>query len=80
MAELRQQEQEAAQAAAEAVQSEAGAAAARLERQLAVLGKERDGLKRILASYQQDDARACLPIAALTQCFNLRDFACPLQM
>ena len=56
-AEARQQEHDAAIIAAHAAQQEADAAAARLERQLAVLGKERDGLKRILASYQQEDAR-----------------------
>ena len=57
-AEARQQEHEGAVATAHAARDEADAAAARLERQLAVLGKERDGLKRILASYQQDAARA----------------------
>jgi hypothetical protein len=65
-AEARQQEHDAAVAAAQAAREEADAAAARLERQLAVLGKERDGLKRILASYQQEDAReARVPLAQL---------------
>lgn len=49
-------------AAAQAARSESAAAAARLERQVAVLGKERDGLKRILTTYQQDDARAFFPL------------------
>lgn len=57
-AERQQQEHEAALAAAHAARDEADATAARLERQLAVQGKERNGLKRILASYQQDDASA----------------------
>lgn len=59
-AEQRQGEHEAALAAAHAAREEACATTARLERQLALLGKERDGLKRILASYQQDDASALL--------------------
>ena len=53
-----QRQQEAALVAARSAHSDAHATTARLERQLAVMGKERDGLKRILASYQQDDARA----------------------
>lgn len=57
-AERQQQEHEAALAAANTAREESDAAAARLERQVAVLGKERDGLKRILASYQHDDASA----------------------
>lgn len=65
-AEARQQEHDAAIAAAHAAREEAAAAAARLDRQLAVLGKERDGLKRILATYQQEDAReARTPLARL---------------
>lgn len=67
-AEKRQHEHEAGLAAAQGSQSEAAAIAARLERQLAILGKERDGLKRILASYQQDDARACLTLFCNTIC------------
>ena len=76
-AEARQQEHDAAVAAAHAAREEADAAAARLERQLAVLGKERDGLKRILASYQQEDAReARAPHAQLL----FLDCACRLKL
>jgi hypothetical protein len=70
-----QQEHEAALAAAHAARDEADAAAARLERQLAVLGKERDGLKRILASYQQDEARRPLALFACDVWHNLQSTA-----
>lgn len=53
-----QQEQAGRGEAAEAREA-AVAAAARLERRVALLGQERDGLKRILASYQQDTTGHC---------------------
>ena len=46
---------EAAAEAAKAAEAEAATAAARLERKVALLTKERDGLKSILASYDEDD-------------------------
>jgi hypothetical protein len=49
----------AAQAAADAAstaEAQAATSAARLERKVALLAKERDGLKSILASYDEEDA------------------------
>jgi hypothetical protein len=42
----------------QAAQSEAAAAVARLERKAALLTKERDGLKSILASYDEEEGGA----------------------
>lgn len=49
-------EAEARLARTQAAQSEAAAAVARLERKVALLSKERDGLKSILASYDEEEA------------------------
>lgn len=53
--------EQAAKAQAAEAQEAAVAAAARLERRVALLGQERDGLKRILASYQQDSTGVLAP-------------------
>lgn len=53
--------EQAAKAQAAEAQEAAVAAAARLERRVALLGQERDGLKRILASYQQDSTGVPAP-------------------
>ncbi len=42
----------------QAAQSEAAGALARTERKVALLTKERDGLKSILASYDEEDGVA----------------------
>ena len=49
-----QREAEADAAAARAAAEEAAAGLSRAERKLALLGKERDGLKAILASYDEE--------------------------
>jgi hypothetical protein len=75
-------EADAAAQAARAAEADAATTAARLERKVGLLTKERDGLKRILASYDEDEAAGSGPwpplppvFVAMTKCW-LPPFAC----
>ena len=56
----------------QAAQSEAAVALARTERKVALLAKERDGLKSILASYDEEEGDA----GAIHHLHNLAFFPC----